>query len=281
MKTKLVLVVWVVSVCLQAAEPGVPILLYHRLGPVRTNSMTVTTQHFREQLELLAENHYTVIPLAQLLAWKLSQGPIPPPRSIVLTFDDGLASVYTEARPILEQKNLPATLFIYPSGISSGPYAMTWKEISDMAAIPLFSVESHTYRHPNFRREMRRQRPDKYAAFIDAQLLGSRTVLQEKLNRPVNAIAWPFGIYNDSVIERARALGYTAAFAVDCRAVTLSDNDMELPRCMVKDQDVGPQFLALLDRCYRFAGKQQRLSAKPALARNRRRRVPVRQISHS
>ena len=255
MLTKLTFVLCAVSACLQAIEPAVPVLLYHRLGPIRTNSMTVTTEHFKEQLDLLAGQHYTVIPLSQLVAWKLGKGPAPPPHSIVLTFDDGLVSVYTEARPILLQKNIPATLFIYPSGISSGPFAMTWQELSDMAATPLFSVESHTYRHPNFRRELRRRPPNKQTAFIDVQLTDSKAVLEEKLNRPVDMIAWPFGIYNDSVVNRARALGYAAAFGVDCRAVTASDDNMELPRCMVTDQDVGPRFLSLLDRCYRFAGK--------------------------
>jgi peptidoglycan/xylan/chitin deacetylase (PgdA/CDA1 family) len=230
--------------------------------------MTVTTEHFKQQLDLLTENHYTVIPLSQLVAWKLGQAAAPPPRSIVLTFADGLASVYTDARPILLQKNIPATLFIYPSGISSGPAAMTWQELSAMAATSLFSVGSHTYRHPNFRREMRRQPPDKYEAFVDAQLTGSRTVLQEKLNRPVDILAWPFGIYTPSVVQRAGADGYVAAFAVDCRAVTRSDNMMELPRCVVTDQDVGPRFLALLDRCYRFAGKPGSLSGRHLIARN-------------
>lgn len=239
---------------------------------MRASSTNVTTAHFTEQLQLLAEHHYTVIPLAQLIAWKLGHAPPPPPLSIVLTFDDGLASVYTEARPLLLQKNIPATLFIYPSGISSGPFAMTWQELSYMTATPLFSVESHTYRHPNFRREMSRQPPGKYAAFIDTQLIASRTVLQQKLNRPVDVLAWPFGIYTSATVSRAGADGYVAAFAVDCRAVAQSDNIMELPRCMVTDQDVGPRFLALLDRCYRFAGKQSPLSYPHLIARKGKRK---------
>jgi peptidoglycan/xylan/chitin deacetylase (PgdA/CDA1 family) len=217
--------------------------------------MTVTTAHFKEQLDLLAEQHYAIIPLSQLVAWKLGEAPPPPQHSVVLTFDDGLASVYTEARPILLERKLPATLFIYPSGISSGHYAMTWQELSELVATPLFSVESHTYRHPNFRKELKRRPPDKHVAFIDAQLTEAKTVLEQRLNRPIDTIAWPFGIYTQSVVERARTLGYAAAFAVDCRAVTASDDNMELPRCMVTDEDVGPRFLSLLDRCYRFAGR--------------------------
>ena len=96
--------------------------------------MTVTTDHFKQQLDLLAEHGYTVIPLSKLVAWKLGKAPPPPPCSVVPTFDDGLASVYTEARPILLQKHIPATLFIYPAGISSGPFAMSWQQLASMAA---------------------------------------------------------------------------------------------------------------------------------------------------
>lgn len=105
---------------------------------------------------------------------------------------------------------------------------------------------------------MRRHTLDKYTAFIDQQLSGSRTVLEEKLNRPIDVLVWPFGIYNTTVVNRASADGYVAGFAVDCRAVTLSDNIMELPRCMIMDRNIGRSFLSLLDRCDRFAGKPLR-----------------------
>ena len=55
-----------------------------------------------------------------------------------------------------------------------------------MAASPLFSVESHTYCHPNFRREKRRDSPSRYAAFVDGQLSALRDVLQARLKRPVD-----------------------------------------------------------------------------------------------
>ena len=54
----------------QAAEPpqGVPILLYHRLGPEHADDMTVTTKVVEGQLKIIQEGGYHVIPLKSLLA---------------------------------------------------------------------------------------------------------------------------------------------------------------------------------------------------------------------
>jgi hypothetical protein len=65
----------------QAADPpplSVPILLYHRLGPVAADTMTVTTPVFESQLKLIQERGYKVIPLAALVA-SLGDSAVPLP----------------------------------------------------------------------------------------------------------------------------------------------------------------------------------------------------------
>ena len=66
------------SITTAAAGPAVPILVYHRFAFARTDTMTVTTAHFKEQMELLAENGFSVIPLADFVAWRMKKGPAPP-----------------------------------------------------------------------------------------------------------------------------------------------------------------------------------------------------------
>ena len=230
-----------------ATEPAVPILLYHRVGPVRADSMTVTTVHFKQQLDLLRTNGFCVIPLERFLAWRLGSGPAPAPKSVVVTFDDGHASVYHEARSLLAVNGIPVTLFIYPSCISHASYAMTWDQLSELAATPSFKIESHTFWHPNFKQESKKLDRDQYEAFVDDQLRKSKAVLEEKLGRPVTLLAWPFGIYDTYLMSRASAAGYTAAFSIECRAATGADPMMALPRCIVSDEDVGPRFLRFIE----------------------------------
>lgn len=238
---------------LNAAEPVVPILVYHRFGAVRTDSMTVTTQHFKQQMDLLRENHYSVIPLADFVAWRLGTGPAPSARSVVLTFDDGHVSVYREARPIILRNRLPVTLFIYPSCISHASYAMTWEQLSELTITSYFTVESHTFWHPNFKQESKRLDHSAYAAFVEMQLRRPKAILEKRFDRPVHFLAWPFGIYDPDLMNRARAAGYAAAFTIECRAATISDPVLALPRCLVSDTDIGPHFLRFLDSAVRRA----------------------------
>ncbi|MBI3301300.1 MAG: hypothetical protein HYZ72_04385 [Deltaproteobacteria bacterium] len=81
----------------------VPILVYHRFGPVVADRMTVTTSVFAFQLRYLRDNGYTVIPLRQLVAYRLGNAPPPPPRSVVITVDDAHQSVYTQMFPLVKQ----------------------------------------------------------------------------------------------------------------------------------------------------------------------------------
>ncbi len=115
-----------------SSELGVPILLYHRFGPVASDSMTVTTTVFESQIKYLRDNGYTVIPLGRLVDYYLGKEPPPPPRSVVITVDDGHKSVFTEMLPLVRKYRIPVTLFLYPSAISNASYATTWEQLREM-----------------------------------------------------------------------------------------------------------------------------------------------------
>lgn len=92
-------------------ERGALILGYHRVAEVTPDpyAMCVTPQHFAEQLEVLRRYAHPIS--LQQLVQGLRDGGLPR-RAVVLTFDDGYADVYTRARPLLEQFDIPATVFI-------------------------------------------------------------------------------------------------------------------------------------------------------------------------
>src|SRR5512139_1724207 len=80
----------------RASEPpslSVPILLYHRLGPVSPDEMTATTPVFEAHLKLIHERGYKVIPLQALLAALGDSNAVLPERSVVLCADDGHRTV--------------------------------------------------------------------------------------------------------------------------------------------------------------------------------------------
>ena len=220
----------------------VPILVYHRLGEVAADSMTVRTSVFASQLEYLMAHDYTVIPLRRLVDYLAGKAPVPPARSVVITVDDGHKSVYTDLFPLLSRYHLPVTLFIYPSAISNAKYAMTWRQLREMQDSGLVDIQSHTYWHPNFRREKKRLQANAYEKFVRMQLSKSKAVLEQKLGNRVDMLAWPFGIYDNELINHARQSGYVAGFTLERRHAGRSDKLMALPRYLMTDQTQGKAF---------------------------------------
>lgn len=207
--------------------------------------MTLTTRVFEWQLAYLRQHGYTVVPLADVVAYVKGQRSLPP-RAVAITVDDGHRTVFTVMRPLIERERIPVTLFIYPSAISNAPYAMTWDQIAALKASGLFSIESHTYWHPNFRNEKKRLAPDAYRRMLDLQMSKPRQIIAHRLGAAADMLAWPFGIYDNDLIAAARDAGYVAAFTIERRNVTRDDNVMAIPRFLVTDSDRGDAFAAIL-----------------------------------
>jgi peptidoglycan/xylan/chitin deacetylase (PgdA/CDA1 family) len=232
------------------ASVSVPILVYHRFGPTAADRMTTPTAVFEAQLHYLRDHGYTVIQLRQLVDYLLRQAPAPAPprRAVVITADDGHRSVYTELFPLAVKYRLPVTLFIYPSAISNAAYALTWEQLREMRASGLFDIQSHTYWHPNFRQEQRRLSVVDYERLVTMQLTISRQTITRELGGEVDLLAWPFGIHDPWLMQKAREAGYLAAFTIEPRPATATDDLMAIPRFLLTDGTGVRGFAGILTR---------------------------------
>jgi peptidoglycan/xylan/chitin deacetylase (PgdA/CDA1 family) len=238
------------SAAAMAAEPvGVPVILYHRLGPTVADSMTTKISVFEAQMKWLKDNGYTVIPMRQLVNYLLGQGPPPPPKSVVLCADDGHKSVYTYMLPVIKQYKYPVTLFIYPSCISNkyAPYAMTWEQLAELQKTGLFDIQSHTFWHPNFKKEKKKLSPEAYQKLVDTQLVKSKAVLEKKMGTKVDILAWPYGIYDPELEKDAAKAGYVVAFSINRRFDTKSEPIMAEPRYLMSNGDGVKGFAAIVE----------------------------------
>ncbi len=91
------------------------VLLYHRVCELPDDPLgvSVTPDHFAEQMELLARE-YRPATLADVVAGKAG------PDAVAVTFDDGYVDNLVHALPILERTGVPATLFASTGHIASG-----------------------------------------------------------------------------------------------------------------------------------------------------------------
>lgn len=229
------------------AQGGIPVLLYHRFGPVVADSMTITTAVFESHLKYLRDHGVTIIALKDLQALALGGGVPANPRCVALAADDAHVSVFTTAWPLLKKYQAPMTLFVYPSAVSNASYAMTWGQLRELKATGLFDFQSHTYWHPNFKKERERLPSAEYDKLARMQLTKSREKLEKELSVKVDQLAWPFGIYDPGLMALASEVGYRAAFSIERRPVTRRDHPMALPRYLLTDSDRGKAFEAIVN----------------------------------
>ena len=91
-------------------EPGLTVLLYHRVGALSSLEVDLSADLFRSQIALLAESGRATT-LGDALGMLTSETlPAAPP--VVVTFDDGTADVVDVALPILAEFGVPATLYL-------------------------------------------------------------------------------------------------------------------------------------------------------------------------
>lgn len=145
-----------------AVDNGLLVLSYHDIrDDVRekadADAFAVSTQNFAAHLDWLSAHDYHPISLSQLI--KASQGKATlPPRAVLLTFDDGLRSMYTRVYPLLRAYHYPALVAVITDYVDMAPdrtidYGyrpfghddfLTWDQLREMLASGLIEVASHT-----------------------------------------------------------------------------------------------------------------------------------------
>ena len=227
-------------------EVRVPILLYHRFGPTVADGMTITTPVFESHLKYLRDNGYKVIPLRQLVDWYQKKGPAPAPKSVVIVEDDAHKSVYSDMLPLAKKYNVPVTVFIYPSAVSNAKYAMTWDQIRELKKSGLFDFQSHTYWHPNFKRDRKKMNTQDYEKSVVTQLTKSKAKIEKELGGKVDMLAWPFGIFDDYLLKKAADAGYVATFTILAHHAASADSVNKLPRYLLINSDQGKAFAQIV-----------------------------------
>lgn len=184
-------------------ELVVPILLYHHIGLSPSDSpYYVSAYDFEQQMYLLHEWGYQTISV-ELLVRAIREGVELPPKPIIMTFDDGSATVNTSAFPIMQKYGFTGTVYIVLNFIGIPNY-MDEEQIRELHADG-WEVGSHGVSHVDLTERIDRQRDE---------IVDSRHKLQNRLGLPILTFAYPFGTYNEESVRLARFAGYIAAMGL-------------------------------------------------------------------
>ena len=205
---------------------GAMVLCYHRLEehPHPKDELAITPQEFEKEMQQVKDAGFSVIPMQDFLAWRRGDKDIPP-KSCVITIDDGYVSGYDTAWPILKKFGYPFTMFVYINYINSGGKSVSWDQLAEMRDAGV-DIESHTYYHDNLRSPpslvdpttLKLIRADIQSLGMDGymhkEIVESKDILEKQLGIKVNCLAYPYGNYSPKVRELVKEAGYEAAFTV-------------------------------------------------------------------
>lgn len=189
----------------------VPILMYHHLKDLPANASeldltwTVAPKNFQAQIEWLAQKNYHAITMAELNAHLRLHSPLPT-KPVVISFDDGWKEDYEVAFPILKKNNFIGTFFPYTQPLGYSQITLTWDQIKEMSGAGM-DFQGHTLTHPH----LMQLTPDGAAREIGE----AKKALENHLNKPVVTFAYPFGEYNNVVLELVKRAGFESAVTID------------------------------------------------------------------
>jgi peptidoglycan/xylan/chitin deacetylase (PgdA/CDA1 family) len=185
------------------AQP-VPILMYHVISvpPATTPypDLYVRPSAFAGQMSWLARHGYHGVTLREVYDHWRKRAPLPP-RPIVVSFDDGYLSQYTQAFPVLRSYGWPGDLNLEVEFLQPEGGLRPWR-VRDLIAAG-WELDAHTITHPDL--------TTVDSIRLQQEVEGSRTELRRRFHVPVAFFCYPGGRYDARVIAAVQRAGYLGA----------------------------------------------------------------------
>jgi biofilm PGA synthesis lipoprotein PgaB len=220
--------------------PDFQVIAYHNVRDfvredIDSDQYAVSTRNLIDQFTWLQVNGFTPVSVNDLLRARDGQSRLPD-KAVLLTFDDGLKSVYTHVYPLLKLFGYPAVISIVTGwttgdsqpGAADPPVTdyefLSWEEVREMQASGLVEIASHThdlhrgvianpqnnelpaavsrvYRNGAYESETA------YLARIAQDIDTSARLIRENTGHAPRVITWPYGAYNAEVAKIAQQEG--------------------------------------------------------------------------
>jgi biofilm PGA synthesis lipoprotein PgaB len=207
---------------------------------------TTSTHNLASHFDWLRAHGYHVISLQQLVDARTGKGTLPD-KAVLLTFDDGLSSVYTKAFPLLKAFKYPAVVAVVGSWadlpadgkVENGAHPFyredfaTWDQLREMQDSGLVEIASHTFdqhhgipanpqgnlipavvTHAYNQSTRTYESDDEYAERLRADLAHSSDEIRLKLGHAPRALMWPYGAYTQLSDSIAVSVGMQITFTL-------------------------------------------------------------------
>jgi len=224
------------------------ILYYHGIIDIKNkNNPSPDLVFFESQMQLLVKREFNFVSLKDIQLWITGEIELPP-KSVAITFDDGLSNNYLNVYNILKKYNIKATIFLISNFIGSSinytynknkpqfilknnfnPQRdikmefLTIQQIKEMYSSGLIEFGSHTLTHPSLSHIISE-------TILINEISKSKEELENLLNIPIETFCYPYGHFNETVKMIVEKSGYICATSTKKGSVNLNDDLFELKR---------------------------------------------------
>jgi peptidoglycan/xylan/chitin deacetylase (PgdA/CDA1 family) len=210
----------------------VSILGYHDFRDRGGSPMLIAASKFREQMQAIKDSKIPVISLSDVMAWKKGEKNIPE-EAIVITMDDGWEGVHTFAYPVLRDFGFPFTIYLYKKYVNIGGRSLSWDQIKEMMQHGC-EIGSHSVSHESLKKRSKSAKTDAdFQQWILSELKDSREFLEQNLKIKCTSFAYPFGIFDEAVMETGLQIGYESLVTVNGQKVTWDTPNGKLGRYII------------------------------------------------
>jgi peptidoglycan/xylan/chitin deacetylase (PgdA/CDA1 family) len=226
-----------------AARPGtasVPILVYHVINTRPAQSMApaalyVPTGEFSSQMQALKANGWHAVTLDQLEAHWTRGVSLGAGKPVVITFDYGYASQYTNALPVLQGLGWVGVEDLQLGGLSPSDGGLSDAQVRGLITAG-WELDTQGASPADLTAADPRQ--------MSAEVATARQALRSRYGVPVNWFSYPSGDYDATVIAAVRVAGYVGATTVNPGWASPQQDRFRLPRLVVVAGTSPAQLLA-------------------------------------
>jgi peptidoglycan/xylan/chitin deacetylase (PgdA/CDA1 family) len=196
----------------RVGPPGhaaVPILMYHVIAAPPAGApfpgLYVEPALFAAQMQALKDAGWHAVTPDQLASSWREGTSLGAGKPIVLSFDNGYQSQYTQALPVLKRLGWVGEENIQLSGLPPSQGGLLQRQIQGLLAAG-WELDTQGFSHADL--------ITLDAAALHYQVAVSRQTLQRRFHVPVNWFCYPSGHYDATVVAAVKAAGYVGSTTV-------------------------------------------------------------------
>ncbi|MBN2425966.1 MAG: polysaccharide deacetylase family protein [Calditrichaceae bacterium] len=232
---------------------SIPIINYHKIDFRKDIGLTSRNPaDFEKDIKALAEAGYGFLTFSDLINHSITSSS----KQIIITFDDGYESVYLNALPVMEKYEAKGTIFIPLNYIGRfndwdvQVKSLKFKHLNEFQINELletgFEIGAHGFSHKALTHMTLEQAREEISSV--------KTEMENRFNTMINVFCYPFGRYDNDILEIVKKTGYK--YGIASQYIIRPPEQLSifaLPRLNIYRFDNSDKILDRLDRHNTFS----------------------------